>query len=254
MAYLKINNAGVGYQLNGKDVEGNGHYIREFYDENQLTDLFDRVIALNTPFTAVSEIIAEWIFRGYPMELLSLQSVKKDPGFAHTVLKNLYSFAEAMKDAGVLIKDARVRIYENGVFVIRCAKVPGVYHIPLMESFEMYTGRSLADLEFAGTTFATAEEARKFIANACALKRASTPAEQAAIDWIQQATDKEFRDKKHEQRKAFLDLKAEGIYLLSTESDWLYAPGIDRETLISKLKNVCKNTSSGEAEKTSVFG
>ena len=118
----------------------------------------------------------------------------------------------------------------------------------------MYSGNSLADLEFAGTTFATAAEAQEFIARADSLKEAGNPAEQAAVDWLQQYSAEEPYDERHEQRKAFLDLKDEGIYLLSTESDWFYAPGIDKETLVSKLKSVCKGASSGEAGKTSVFG
>lgn len=247
MGYLRIAQADAGYCLTGKVSAVTKSFIRETYGEDQLTDLFNRVVELNTSFTAVSKIVAQWIFKGYPMELLALQVVKKDPGFAHTVLENLYRVPRAMKDA-------RVRIYDNGVFVTKCANVPGVYRIPFADSYEMYSGNSLADLEFAGTTFATAAEAQEFIARADSLKKAGNPAEQAAVDWLQQYSAEEPYDERHEQRKAFLNLKDEGIYLLSTESDWFYAPDIDKETLISKLKSVCKGTSSSEAGKTSVFG
>lgn len=247
MGYLRIAQADAGYCLTGKVSAVTKSFIRETYGEDRLTDLFNRVVELNTSFTAVSKIVAQWIFKGYPMELLALQGVKKDPGFAHTVLENLYRVPRAMKDA-------RVRIYDNGVFVAKCANVPGVYRIPFADSYEMYSGNSLADLEFAGTTFATAAEAQEFIARADSLKEASNPAEQAAVDWLQQYSAEEPYDERHEQRKAFLNLKDEGIYLLSTESDWFYAPDIDKETLISKLKSVCKGVSSSEAGKTSVFG
>lgn len=248
----KSRTAVCGYDLVGHITGESKKYIRDTFDAGHVTDLFDRIVALNTPFAASADMIGMWICSGYPKELISLDKVESDMDFAKAVLNNVY------KDP-TMFSSLKLCITRNGIFLTKCSHSADVFHLDFASSYEMFMGKHMRDLKFADKTFTTDKEAVDFIFGIDSPTEELTESEKEATEWLDDYSYVNERTKRHDLRKKLLKLSSAGIYLLSTENDWFYAPGMSEEQLRKILINAKVYEDSGiptvsGAGKTSVFG
>lgn len=238
------------YKLTGVDLEKSDGKVYFEFPTKQLQAVFDKIVELDIPFSAMSSHeTTEWVKQGYPVELIAIpENAIYSRTLAYAVLNNIY------KASAVLTGDTHLSISKCVLGLTRTYKNPNFITVDIADEYNLYTGKHLADLQFADRKFTTDAEAEQFVGEALSMGYPISGADVAALAWHDEYSGYIRTEGPTTLREKTLDLSSQGFYLVSTYKLKFYAPGKTKEELLNAIRALTEGKPENKAGKTSVFG